>query len=43
MSHAAVLQISPVMVDFDPSAVATGVTLRNPGDVPLYGQVRIFR
>ena len=41
--HAAVLQVSPVMVDFDANAMATGVTLRNPGDVPLYGQVRVFR
>ena len=31
------------MVDFDPGIRATGVTLRNPGEAPLYGQVRVFR
>lgn len=40
--HAASLQISPVMVTFTASANATGITLRNTGDKPLYGQVRVF-
>ena len=42
-AHAATLQISPVVVEFAPSDSATGITLRNPGDRPLYGQVRVFR
>ncbi|MCP3715488.1 molecular chaperone [Paraburkholderia sp. CNPSo 3281] len=40
---AATLQISPVMVDLQADENATGITLRNPGDSPLYGQVRVFR
>lgn len=40
---AATLQISPVMVDLRSNESATGVTLRNPGELPLYGQVRVFR
>lgn len=40
---AATLQISPVMVDLQADESASGVTLRNPGDSPLYGQVRVFR
>jgi len=31
------------MVDLPPNESATGITLRNPGDRPLYGQVRVFR
>jgi fimbrial chaperone protein len=41
--QAATLQISPVMVDLQSNESATGITLRNPGDKPLYGQVRVFR
>ncbi|QDQ81100.1 fimbrial biogenesis chaperone [Paraburkholderia megapolitana] len=40
---AATLQISPVMVDMQAEESASGVTLRNPGDSLLYGQVRVFR
>ncbi|MBB3003445.1 fimbrial chaperone protein [Paraburkholderia tropica] len=39
---AATLQISPVTIEFSASENATGLTLRNPGDTPLYGQVRVF-
>jgi len=42
-AHAATLQISPVMVDLQANENAAGITLRNPGDQPLYGQVRVFR
>lgn len=42
-SVAASLQISPVIVDFAGDTQATGLTLHNPGDKPLYGQVRVFR
>jgi len=42
-AHAATLQISPVMVDLQANENAAGVTLNNPGDAPLYGQVRVFR
>jgi fimbrial chaperone protein len=42
-AQAATLQISPVMVDLQSNGSATGITLRNPGDRPLYGQVRVFR
>lgn len=42
-ANAATLQISPVVVEFSPSDNASGLTLRNPGDRPLYGQVRVFR
>jgi fimbrial chaperone protein len=40
---AATLQISPVTIEFSAAEVATGLTLRNPGDAPLYGQVRVFQ
>ncbi|WP_322044507.1 molecular chaperone [Paraburkholderia sp. J67] len=40
---AATLQISPVTIEFAAGEVATGLTLRNPGDTPLYGQVRVFQ
>lgn len=43
VAHAASLQISPVTVDLQPGQNAAGITLRNPGDHPLYGQVRIFK
>src|SRR5579859_6455132 len=42
-ARAASLQISPVMVDMSPDMNAAGITLSNPGDQPLYGQVRVFR
>ncbi|MFC4765178.1 fimbrial biogenesis chaperone [Dyella koreensis] len=41
--YASSLQISPVMVDLQAGQSATGISLRNPGDQPLYGQVRVFR
>lgn len=37
------LQISPVTIDLSPGENASGITPRNPGDSPLYGQVRVFR
>ena len=42
-AQAASLQISPVTVDMPSDANAVGITLSNPGDQPLYGQVRVFR
>ncbi|QGZ65998.1 fimbrial biogenesis chaperone [Paraburkholderia acidisoli] len=42
-AHAATLQISPVMVVLPKGANASGLTLRNSGDKPIYGQVRVFR
>jgi fimbrial chaperone protein len=42
-AQAATLQISPVMVDMSADANATGITLKNPGEKPLFGQVRVFR
>jgi fimbrial chaperone protein len=41
--NASSLQISPVMVDLPAGQAATGISLRNPGDQPLFGQVRVFR
>lgn len=43
VAHAATLQISPVMVELQSTENASGITLRNPGDQALYGQVRVFR
>ncbi|MBK3809088.1 MAG: molecular chaperone [Paraburkholderia nemoris] len=43
LAQAATLQISPVMVDMSADANATGITLKNPGEKPLFGQVRVFR
>lgn len=43
MATASSLQISPVTVDMPAGASAVGITLSNPGDQPLYGQVRVFR
>lgn len=40
---AATLQISPVSVNFGAAANASGLTLINPSDGALYGQVRVFR
>jgi fimbrial chaperone protein len=42
-AYAATLQIAPVTVEMSADTVATGITLSNPGDTPLYGQVRVFR
>lgn len=42
-AQAATLQISPVSVELTPDVNASGITLLNPGDTPLYGQVRVFR
>jgi fimbrial chaperone protein len=42
-AHAATLQISPVLVNFGAATNATGLTLINPSDAALYGQVRVFR
>jgi fimbrial chaperone protein len=42
-AKAATLQISPVMVELGSQDNASGLTLRNPGDQPLYGQVRVYR
>ena len=39
----ATLQVSPVKVDFVPGQNAAGLALNNPGDTPVYGQVRVFR
>ena len=41
--HASSLQISPVMLELREGQGAAGITLRNPDDKPLYGQVRVFR
>lgn len=43
LAHGATLQISPVTVDLPSDENASGITLRNEGDRPLYGQVRVFR
>jgi fimbrial chaperone protein len=43
VSQAATLQISPVSINFNPGDQAVGLTLRNPGETPIYGQVRVFR
>lgn len=39
---AASLQVSPVTLSFQPGQPAQGLTLRNTGDAPLTGQVRVF-
>lgn len=41
-AHAASLQISPVMINLRATQAATGVSLQNDGDTPIYGQVRVF-
>ncbi|CAN0624646.1 fimbrial chaperone protein [Burkholderia multivorans] len=43
MAAAATLQISPVMIELQSNDNASGITLQNPGDTPVYGQVRVFR
>lgn len=42
LADAASLQISPVMINLRAAQTATGITLQNDGDVPIYGQVRVF-
>jgi len=42
MAHAASLQISPVMINLRATQAATGISLQNDGDTPIYGQVRVF-
>ena len=39
---AASLQISPVMINLRAAQAATGISLQNDGDAPIYGQVRVF-
>lgn len=39
---AASLQISPVMITLRAAQAATGITLQNDGEAPIYGQVRVF-
>lgn len=41
-AKAANLQISPVSIQFRPGQGASGITLQNYGDAPLYGQVRVY-
>lgn len=41
-SHAASLQISPVILNLNGAERATSMTLRNEGSTPIYGQVRVF-
>jgi len=41
-AHAASLQISPVMINLRAAQTASGISLQNDGDVPIYGQVRVF-
>lgn len=41
--QAAMLQISPVTIEMAPGQNAAGLTLDNPGDQAIYGQVRVFR
>ena len=41
-AHAASLQVSPVILNFQPGQPALGLTLRNSGDASLTGQVRVF-
>lgn len=43
LALASSLQISPVMVELQSGQQAAGVTLSNPGNQPLFGQVRVFR
>ena len=38
----AALQVSPVKVDFQPQQNAAALLLKNPGDKPIYGQVRVY-
>lgn len=40
--HAANLQISPVMINFKAGQSASGISMQNFGDAPVYGQVRVY-
>lgn len=40
---AGMLQVSTVMLELGGGESASSITLSNPGDQPLYGQVRLFR
>lgn len=42
-AQGATLQVAPVKIDFVPGQNAAGVALTNPGETPVYGQVRVFR
>ncbi|MDQ2820319.1 MAG: fimbria/pilus periplasmic chaperone [Pseudomonadota bacterium] len=42
VAQAASLQISPVMINLRAGQAATGISLQNTGDQPIYGQVRVF-
>ena len=42
-AQGATLQVAPVKIDFVPGQNAAGLSLHNPGDAPVYGQVRVFR
>src|SRR5690606_36206169 len=37
------LQISPVTIELGPKINAAAVTLSNPGETPIYGQLRVFK
>lgn len=41
-AQGAVLQVAPVKIDFSPQQNAAGIGLTNPGDEPMYGQVRVY-
>lgn len=41
-AQAASLQISPVMINLRVGQTATGISLQNASDQPIYGQVRVF-
>ncbi|KQQ33122.1 pilus assembly protein PapD [Duganella sp. Leaf126] len=41
-ANAANLQISPVMIILRAGQSATGITMQNMGETPVYGQVRVF-
>jgi fimbrial chaperone protein len=43
VAQATSLQISPVTVTMHANENASGITLFNPGNVSLYGQIRVFR
>ncbi len=41
-ADAASLQISPVMINLRAGQGATGITMQNMGEAPVYGQVRVY-
>ncbi len=41
-ADAASLQISPVMISLRAGQGATGITMQNMGEAPVYGQVRVY-